>query len=280
MSNSAKVVLVTGASRGLGKAIASVLAKHGYRVFGTTRDPKKITEALNFKMLPLDVTSNESVQNCIKLLASETQRIDVLINNVGEMIIGSAEETSLQESSDIFQTNFFGALRTIKAVIPNMRRNGGGQIINVSSIGAIMPVPYMSSYSASKHALAAYSESIKYELAPFNIKVSLIEPSTMKMGKLLGAQPSPRSARSPIAAYNSEDVLKMIIGENASSTLLPEEVASKVISIIESKTTKFRHQLRKAKTLALLRRYVPYIFITQGVAQEFKKNLSYRAGDF
>ena len=270
MSKATRVVLVTGASRGLGKAIATVLAKQGYQVFGTTRYPQKIKEKLDYKLLPLDVSCDESVQNCIKLLESETGRIDVLINNVGEMIIASAEETSLEESADIFQTNFFGALRMIKVVIPIMRRHGGGNIINVSSIGAIMPVPYMSSYSASKHALAAYSESIKYEVAPFGIKVSLIEPSTMKMGKVLGGQASPRPANTPIEAYNSEEVLKMIIGENTASTLLPEMVAEKIINIIESKTNKFRHQLRKAKTLALLRRYVPYLFITQGVAQEFK----------
>ena len=273
MSDANKTVIITGASMGLGKVMASFLARKGYNVIGTSRNPDKTKESLDFKMLPLDVTSDESVRNFIELVENETDRIDVLVNNVGEMIIGAAEETTLAETSAVFETNFFGAIRLTKAIIPLMRRRRYGRIINLSSIGGIMPVPYMSSYSASKHALVALSESLMYELAPFGIKVCVLEPSTIKLNKGFGMQSSPRSAKEVMGEYHSEAVLKMIIGENTSSTLLPEAVAGKVIEIIESKNTKFRHQLKKAKFFYRLRRFVPHAAIVGGVTKEFKESL-------
>ena len=175
----AKVALVTGASSGIGRAIAERLARDGLRVFGTSR---KVPEAAagGIDMLALDVCSDESVRTCIAALIERTGRIDVLVNNAGYLLSGAVEETTVEEAKEQVETNFFGTFRVVKAVLPTMRAQKSGHIVNISSLAGMVPLPFWGLYAASKFAVEGLTESLRYELRPFGIAVSLIEPGYIK----------------------------------------------------------------------------------------------------
>lgn len=200
-------VLVTGASSGIGKAIAEYLAQKGYRVYGTSRKIREgapdartpqnhlpaVTaasgrnEAMNasggfLKMITLDVCSEESVKAAVDKVLEAEGELGIVINNAGMGIAGSVEDTSPQEAFMQFDTNFFGMHRVIRQVLPSMRKHGRGLIINISSVGALFPIPYQSMYVASKAAIEGMSGSLRNELRPFGIKVSVIEPGDTKTG--------------------------------------------------------------------------------------------------
>lgn len=175
-----KIVLVTGASSGIGREIAKLLVERGLRVFGTARDPRRVVTIPGVEAIKLDVTDSTSVKEAIRLLLQKEGRIDALVNNAGYALIGALEETSFKETRDQFETNFFGVTSMVNAVIPIMRQQGSGRIINISSVVGIIPSPYMGIYSASKHALEGYSETLDYEVRQFGIRVSLVEPGFTK----------------------------------------------------------------------------------------------------
>ena len=177
-----KIVLITGASSGIGKAVARRLAGGEYVVFGTSRDPSGSGEIPGVKLLPLDVRSDNSVSACVQAVLDQAGGLDVLINNAGYALTGAVEEASLEEAKEQFETNFFGIARMVKAVLPVMRRRGRGRIINISSLAGLAPMPYQGFYSASKHALEGYSEALRQEVKPFNIHVSLVEPGFIRTG--------------------------------------------------------------------------------------------------
>src|SRR5262245_29150488 len=169
------VILITGASSGVGQATALLLAKSGYRVFGTSRTATGSHP--EFEMMPLDVRNDASVKACVDAVLTRAGRLDVLINNAGHEMAGAVEELSLDESKAEFETNFFGVVRLVKAVLPIMRRQKQGRIINVSSLSGRTSIPFLGIYSASKFALEGYTEALRHEVKPFNIHVSLAEPS-------------------------------------------------------------------------------------------------------
>jgi NAD(P)-dependent dehydrogenase (short-subunit alcohol dehydrogenase family) len=171
-----KVVLITGASSGIGLVTARYLAQQGHHVYGTSRRPT--AQADGFRLLPLDVRSIESIQACANTVIAKAGRLDVLINNAGFIGPGAAsEELSLDQIKALFDTNFFGVVQMVNAVLPIMRQQGVGQIINLSSAAGLLTTPpFFSMYSASKHALEAYTEGLRYEVRPFHIRVSLVEP--------------------------------------------------------------------------------------------------------
>jgi NAD(P)-dependent dehydrogenase (short-subunit alcohol dehydrogenase family) len=173
----AKVILITGASSGIGLVTARYLAQRGQRVYGTSRCPAQ-AQADGFTLLPLDVRSAESVQACVGTVIAEAGRLDVLVNNAGFIGPGAAsEELSLAQIKALFETNFFGVVQMINAVLPLFRQQGSGQIINLSSAAGVLTTPpFFSVYAASKHALKAYTEGLRYEVRPFHIRVSLVEP--------------------------------------------------------------------------------------------------------
>lgn len=178
--NAKAVALVTGASSGIGEATALRLAEAGYQVFGTRR---KVASAsrLSFEMLPLDVTSDVSVKAVVAEVIQRAGRLDLLVNNAGfNVAAGGAEESSIQQAQDIFDTNFFGIVRMTLAVVPHMRQQGSGRIINIGSVLGFMAMPYMALYAATKHAIEGYSESLDHELRSMGIRVSVIEPAFMK----------------------------------------------------------------------------------------------------
>src|SRR5207244_1110568 len=172
-----KIALVTGASSGIGEATAERLAMAGYKVYGTSRRGAQAGQR-SFAMLPLDVTSDESVETAVTEVLRLEGRIDLLVNNAGFGVApASAEESSIEQARAIFDTNFFGIVRMTRAVVPHMRHQGGGRIINIGSVLGLLPMPYMALYSATKHAVAGYSESLDHELRTMGIRVSVVEPA-------------------------------------------------------------------------------------------------------
>src|SRR5712692_5112887 len=172
-----KVALVTGVSSGIGQATASLLVDRGFRVFGTMRKPSGTDGQLaNVELVRLDVRDEESVRSCVRTVLDRAGRIDALVNNAGHSLIGSSEETSMEEAKEVFETNFFGVLRMIQAVLPTMREQRSGRIVNISSVLGFLPAPYMGIYAASKHALEGYSESLDHEIRIFGVRAVLVEP--------------------------------------------------------------------------------------------------------
>lgn len=175
-----RVALVTGASSGIGEATAHKLLAAGYRVYGTSRRGS-LTGTHPFPLLTLDVTDDASVEAAIEELLHLEGRIDILVNNAGFGIApAAAEESSIEQAKLIFDTNFLGVVRLTRAVIPQMRRQGSGRIINIGSILGIVPLPYAALYAASKHAVEGYTGALDHELRTQGIRVSVIEPAYMK----------------------------------------------------------------------------------------------------
>jgi len=170
-----KVVLITGASSGFGKDAAALFANRGYKTYGTSRRPQSDRDG-KVKMLALEVDSDESVAACVASLLGLEGRIDVLVNNAGTALTGGIEETSMEEAKAHLETNFFGAVRVTKAVLPTMRNQKSGRIINVGSIAAKMPVPFEGYYAVGKAALLAFSDALRLEVKSLGISVSVVEP--------------------------------------------------------------------------------------------------------
>ena len=171
------VALVTGASSGIGQAAAQRLADAGYTVFGTSRRAAG-TGRRSFEMLTLDVTSDESVAAVVAEVIRRAGRIDVLVNNAGFGVApAGAEESSIEQAQSIFDTNFFGVVRMTRAVVPHMRHQRSGRIINIGSVLGFVPMPFGALYAATKHAIEGYSESLENEIRNWGIRVAVIEPA-------------------------------------------------------------------------------------------------------
>jgi short-subunit dehydrogenase len=238
------VVLVTGASSGIGKSIAQYLVRQGYRVYGTSRKPKADTSLDNtvnrrdnststdsVHMLQMDVCNEESVKTAIEKIVALEGEIGVVINNAGMGIAGSVEDTSQEEAFLQFDTNFFGVHRVIRQVLPYMRKAGRGLIVNISSVGALFPIPYQSMYVAVKAAVEGMSGSLRNELKPFGIKVALIEPGDTKTGftgsRVFAAAGKEDSAYSE---YSKRSVAVMERDEtNGPDPIVVARVAGKII---------------------------------------------------
>src|ERR1043166_6651258 len=180
MNIKGSIALVTGASSGIGEATAKRLATAGYKVYGTSRRGAQSGQRA-FAMLPLDGTIDESVEAAVGELIRREGRIDLLVNNAGFGVApAGAEESSMDQARSIFDTNFFGIVRMTRAVVPHMRAQGGGRILNIGSVLGFLPMPYGALYAATKHAIEGYSESLDHELRTRGIRVSVIEPAYTK----------------------------------------------------------------------------------------------------
>ena len=179
-------VLITGASSGIGQSTARLFAERGCRVFGTSRQTRPDTPGV--EMLRLDVRSDASVAECVAEVIGRAGGIDVLVNNAGVEYLGIAEETPLADAQAVFDTNFFGVVRMIDAVLPHMRERRRGRIINIGSAAAWVGEPGEAFYAASKRALAGYTEALRHEVWPLGIHVSLVEPGAFKTNILAAAQ--------------------------------------------------------------------------------------------
>ncbi len=233
-----KVVFITGISSGFGKHTAGLLAKKGYKVYGTSRRDIEVGEGIS--VIKADVTDVASVKQAVESVLQIEESIDVLINNAGMGIAGSIEETSMEEVKLQMDTNFYGALHTIQAVLPFMREQRKGLIINISSIGGLMGLPYVGHYAVSKFALEGLSESLYMEVEPFNVKVVLVNPGdfhtdfTASRKIIAGA-----TADSPYDHYFRKALA--IVEKNELSGLHPSKLARKLLQIIEKKRPKARY---------------------------------------
>lgn len=174
-----RVVLVTGAASGIGRATAKLLAADGHRVFGTSRDGQPLPDA-PFEMLQLELTSDASAQACVDQVMQRAGRLDVVFNNAGYGVVGAVEETTSQQAYDQFEVFVFGVLRLVKAVLPIMRAQGGGTIIQMSSSASTLALPFAGLYSASKAAMAGLSEALRYEVQRFGIRVVYLEATALR----------------------------------------------------------------------------------------------------
>src|SRR6476646_11052005 len=182
MANAKPVALVTGASSGIGKAAGLALVQAGFDVVGTSRHASRILPVPGVTFLDLDVTSDGSVSTLVRGVIERFGRIDVLVNNAGTGAAGAAEESSVAQDQRVFDINFFGLVRMTKAVLPPMRAQGRGRIINISSVLGLVPAPYMAVYAATKHAIEGYSESVDHEVREHGVRVLLVEPAYTKTG--------------------------------------------------------------------------------------------------
>jgi NAD(P)-dependent dehydrogenase (short-subunit alcohol dehydrogenase family) len=263
-----RVVLITGASSGAGQATAELLAQSGYGVFGTSRKPAGGGDSPKVTMLPLDVRSDDSVASCLTAITTLTDRLDILVNNAGYELAGALEELSLDETKAQFETNFFGVVRMVKAVLPLMRRQKQGQIINVTSLTGLTAAPFMGVYSASKFALDGYTEALRHELKPFNIGVSLIAPGFLRTSMMDHRQVGARR----IAEY--EPWRQRALGAIRASEGKgpgPELVAETVLKIAASKAPRLRYLVGpQAKRVMRLRRLLPEWAFERGVRSTFR----------
>lgn len=191
-----KVVLITGGSSGIGKSVGEFLTEKGYTVYGTSRNPNKYTSSI-FKIIALDVTKTETIATAINTVIEAEGRVDVLINNAGVGITGPIEEIPEAEIKANFETNFFGPINVIKAVLPQMRKQHAGLIINITSIAGYMGLPYRGIYSASKGALEIITEAFRMEIKDFNIEMTNVAPGDFATNIASGRFHAPIQENSP-----------------------------------------------------------------------------------
>ncbi|CAB3700869.1 3-phenylpropionate-dihydrodiol/cinnamic acid-dihydrodiol dehydrogenase [Paraburkholderia sediminicola] len=262
------IALVTGASSGIGEATANRLAKAGYKVYGTSRRGAQAGQR-TFEMLPLDVTSEESVEAAVKEVLRLQGRIDLLVNNAGFGVSpAAAEESSLDQARAIFDTNFFGIVRMTRAVLPHMRQQGSGRIINIGSVLGFLPMPYMALYSATKHAVAGYSESLDHELRTMGIRVSVIEPAYIKtpFDANFMAPDVPLDAYREVRSAVNKRVKEVVEGADG-----PEVVAETVLQAALAARPKLRYTAGGlASRLRLLRRFAPAGVVDAGIRKDLR----------
>jgi NAD(P)-dependent dehydrogenase (short-subunit alcohol dehydrogenase family) len=249
-----KVVLITGVSSGIGRETAQLLAERGARVFGTVREPRSPGAIPNVELLCLDVTDDLSVTNAVNSVLGRAGRIDMLINNAGYGFNGALEETSVGEARQLFETNFFGVARVTQAVLPAMRRQGYGRIVNVSSVLGFLPAPHRGMYAASKHALEGYTETLDHEVRTFGIRALLVEPALTKtnIGK------NTKTARIAVDAYAPQKKrVGQIIQQESYKGDEPRIVAEVVYRALTDAAPRLRYPVGEGVTLSRLRRFVP-----------------------
>jgi len=248
------VAIVTGASGGIGAATARALHATGFRVFGTYRR-LPATKSPGIEYLACDVTSDESVTAAVGEALSKAGRIDLLVNNAGVGLVAGAEESSLEQAKSLFDVNLFGVVRMTTAVLPTMRRQRAGRIVNLSSVMGLIPAPFMALYSASKHALEGYSESLDHEIRGAGVRVVLVEPAytrTSFEGNVYQADQQLDVYQS--ARTNAEGVLR----DGMKTADAPELVASAVVKASTEANPHRRYAAgRAARQISLLRRFVP-----------------------
>jgi NAD(P)-dependent dehydrogenase (short-subunit alcohol dehydrogenase family) len=245
-----KVALVTGSSSGMGFATAIMLARARIHTYASMRNLKKsktITELASTENLPLqvvqlDVNDKKSVKEAITKIVTEKERIDVLVNNAGYGLFGSLEDISIEEMKAQFETNFFGVIRVTQLVLPIMRKQKSGTIVNVSSVGGRIGLPVLSAYHSTKFALEGLSESMSYELEPFGIRVVIIEPGVIRTN-IMNSSIIAKKAQDPKSPYFSliqkvENNFKLMM-ENESSP--PEEVAKAILGVVTSENPQLRY---------------------------------------
>lgn len=261
------VAIVTGASSGIGLATAIMLQRAGYRVFGTSRKAAgKNVDGIT--MLPCDVTEDASVQKMVDEVLAHAGRIDLLVNNAGISLVAAAEESSITQTQSLFNVNVFGAMRVTNAVLPTMRQQGVGRIINISSILGLLPAPFQSLYSSTKHAVEGYSESLYHELRKFGIRSLLVEPAFTQTS----IDQNPMKADQPISVYDEMRAnMEALLQKGISAGDTPEIVASVVLQAATKEAPRLRYTAGKStRFLRFIRRFFREAFVDKSI-RKFNK---------
>ena len=235
-----KVILITGASSGIGKAIATFLQEKGHIVYGTSRSPEKL-ETFSFSFLALDVLDGGSIEKAVHFIIEKEGRLDVLVNNAGMGITGPIEDTPTEEMRNVFNTNFFGAIDVMKGVLPQMRKQKSGTIINVTSIAGYMGLPFRGVYSATKAALEIVTEAARMEVKNFGIDIVNVAPGDFATNIAAGRYHTPvfeDSAYKKVYRANLD-----LMDAHVDGGMNPEAVAKKVLEIIYTKNPKIHYKV-------------------------------------
>tara|TARA_R110002073_G_scaffold139232_2_gene289416 strand:- start:200877 stop:201680 length:804 start_codon:yes stop_codon:yes gene_type:complete len=235
-----KIVLITGASSGIGQSIANYLFQKGMKVYGTSRNPKKAL-VNGVHMIALDVTDTNSIQKAIEIVIKAEGHIDVLINNAGMGITGPIEDTPTEEMRKVFDTNFFGAIDVMKAVLPQMRRQRSGLILNITSIAGYMGLPFRGMYSATKGALEIVTEAIRMEVKSFGIEVTNVAPGDFATNIAAGRYHTPVFENSAYKEKYAENLALM--DAHVESGQSPKVMAEAVYKIITTKRPKVHYKV-------------------------------------
>jgi NAD(P)-dependent dehydrogenase (short-subunit alcohol dehydrogenase family) len=259
---SQRIAVVTGSSSGMGYETSLILARNGFHTYATMRKlegdgSKQIidiakNENLPLQVIQLDVNDDKSVTDAINRIAKEKDRINVVINNAGYDLMGALEESSIDEIKAQFETNFFGAVRMMQAVIPMMRKQRAGIIVNITSLGGRISFPLNSPYHATKFALEGLSESIRYELEPFGIKIIVIEPGGVGSNFLKNLKMSTKTSDSSNSPYRSmQSNMSEYFKQWAQNLTHPSEVAKVILQAVTSDNPNFRYVVGKDAAMAL-----------------------------
>ena len=235
-----KVILITGASSGIGKSIASFLSKKGFKVYGTSRNPKNI-EQVNFELIALDVLKVDTINSTVNYILKKEGRLDILINNAGMGITGPIEDTSTEEMKKVFDTNFFGPIEVMKAVLPTMRKQTSGLIINVTSIAGYMGLPFRGIYSSTKGALEIVTEATSMEVKSFNIDVVNVAPGDFATNIASGRYHTPVFDNSAYKKKYQENL--ELMDSHVNSGMDSIEMAKVVYKIINTKKPKLHYKV-------------------------------------
>ncbi|MBW1298692.1 SDR family oxidoreductase [Aquimarina litoralis] len=236
-----KVVLITGGSSGIGKSIGLFLTSKGYIVYGTSRNPSRYENFNNFPLLQLDVANVDSIKVVVETIQKEQGKLDVLINNAGAGITGPIEEIPEEEIIKNFTTNYFGPINVAKAVLPIMRKQHSGLIINITSIAGYMGLPFRGVYSASKAALEVTTEAWRMELKAFNVQMTNIAPGDFATNIAAGRYHAPVVSGSPYEKSYGDSL--QLMNEHVDDGMDPNEMAKAVYKVIQTNNPKVHYKV-------------------------------------
>jgi NAD(P)-dependent dehydrogenase (short-subunit alcohol dehydrogenase family) len=262
-----RVALVTGASSGIGRATAQALRRDGYRVFGTSRKPMP-NSADGIAMLVCDVTDDASAQAAVEGVVSRAGRLDVLVNNAGIGLLGGAEESTAAQAKAVFDVNVFGVIRMTNAVLPVMRRQRQGRIVNLSSVLGFIPAPFNALYASTKHAIEGYSESLDHELRTQGVRVVLVEPGVTRTAfeENLTRPDRPLDLYDAARSHAEKLMCELMVKGDA-----PEVVAEAVVMAANAASPKRRYTAGKAAgQVRFVRRFLPEAIVDQSL-RKFNK---------
>jgi NAD(P)-dependent dehydrogenase (short-subunit alcohol dehydrogenase family) len=268
MTTSKPIALITGASRGIGAEIANALIKEGYRVFGTSRDGKP-TSAATCEMLTLDVREDASANACVEQVLAQGGRLDVLINNAGYDLYGALEETPVSDFIDQVDVNLFGAMRMTKAAIPHLRAQQAGRIVMIGSLGGEIGLPFNTAYAASKFALHGMTESLRLELQPFGIHVSIVSPGAVATDSL---DQSIREIAVEGSAYSTRRtaMTAQMRKDGHASHVKPGDVARAVMRCVSAKNPALRYPVgNQAIWVSRMKAFMPQRIFEQIIGRQF-----------
>ncbi len=263
-----QTVLITGASSGFGLLIANKLHQSGYHVIGTSRNPEKYQSQLPFKLLPLDIDNDHSIESFGKELFKHIKQLDVLINNAGFYLSGLAEETTIEQGRKQLETNFWGTVKLTNELLPYFRKQRFGKIITVGSIVGLISLPGGAYYAASKHALEGYFRALRFELNEFNIKVCMVEPMAFKTNIVSNSM----VVENKIGDYDIyrkklEAYTKDLFAKSAE----PTPVIDTVIKLVGDKDPKFNHPVGKGASVILAVQHFAFKVFENSIIKDVNK---------